>query len=130
MGYSNDDYELYDTQEDYGYQNYQSDSIKVNMQASFSQNTAAYAANTGNDECHVCYEDTVSVAQRQQSSDQCDQQCTQSCNVLAESLENNEFNDLDLPTRQQMIENARKIIAETLLKDNEGTEPALIMPEA
>ena len=33
-------------------------------------------------------------------------------------------------SEEQMIENARKIIAETLLKDNKGQEPALIMPEA
>ena len=33
-------------------------------------------------------------------------------------------------SQEQMIENARKIIAETLLKDNEANEPALIMPEA
>lgn len=74
------------------------------MQASFSANTAAYAANTGNDECHVCYEDTVEVSQRQASSDQCDQRCTQACNVLAESLADKSFNELDLPTRQQMID--------------------------
>ena len=33
-------------------------------------------------------------------------------------------------SQEQMIENARKIIAETLLKDNQGNEPALIMPDA
>lgn len=30
----------------------------------------------------------------------------------------------------EYVENARKIIAETLLKDNQGQEPALIMPQA